>query len=75
MIAPMLFSDINGDYRGADDKVYNSEKPRYTSFSLWDTYRAKQPLMTIIQPEKAGDFGLYTAAYVRTGRQACGDCR
>ena len=56
MIAPMLFSDINGDYRGADDKVYNSPVPRYTCFSLWDTYRAKQPLMTIIQPEKAGEF-------------------
>lgn len=56
MIAPMLFSDVNGDYRGADDKVYNSDKPRYTCFSLWDTYRAKQPLMTIIQPEKAGEF-------------------
>ena len=56
MIAPMLFSDINGDYRGADDQVYNSEKPRYTCFSLWDTYRAKQPLMTIIHPEKAGEF-------------------
>lgn len=56
MIAPMLFSDVNGDYRGADDKVYNSSTPRYTCFSLWDTYRAKQPLMTIIQPEKAGEF-------------------
>ena len=56
MIAPMLFSDVNGDYRGADDNVYNSDKPRYTCFSLWDTYRAKQPLMTIIQPEKAGEF-------------------
>ena len=56
MIAPMLFSDVNGDYRGADDKVYNSPTPRYTCFSLWDTYRAKQPLMTIIQPEKAGEF-------------------
>ena len=56
MIAPMLFSDINGDYRGADDRVYNSDKPRYTCFSLWDTYRTKQPLMTIIQPEKAGEF-------------------
>ena len=56
MIAPMLFSDVNGDYRGADDKVYNSDKPRYTCFSLWDTYRAKQPLMTIIHPEKAGEF-------------------
>ena len=56
MIAPMLFSDVNGDYRGADDKVYNSPAPRYTCFSLWDTYRAKQPLMTIIQPQKAGEF-------------------
>ena len=56
MIAPMLFSDVNGDYRGADDKVYNSPTPRYTCFSLWDTYRAKQPLMTLIQPEKAGEF-------------------
>ena len=56
MIAPMLFSDVNGDYRGADDKVYNSTTPRYTCFSLWDTYRAKQPLMTIIHPEKAGEF-------------------
>ena len=55
-IAPMLFSDVNGDYRGADDQVYNSDKPRYTCFSLWDTYRAKQPLMTIINPEKAGEF-------------------
>lgn len=56
MIAPMLFSDVNGDYRGADGNIYNSETPRYTCFSLWDTYRAKQPLMTIIQPEKAGEF-------------------
>ncbi len=56
MIAPMLFSDVNGDYRGADDKIYNSPTPRYTCFSLWDTYRAKQPLMTIIQPKRAGEF-------------------
>ena len=56
MIAPMLFSDTDGSYRGADDNIYHSDKPRYTCFSLWDTYRAKQPLMTIIQPEKAGEF-------------------
>lgn len=56
MIAPMLFSDVDGNYRGADDNIYHSDKPRYTCFSLWDTYRAKQPLMTIIQPEKAGEF-------------------
>lgn len=56
MMAPVLFSDVNGDYRGADGEVYNSATPRYTCFSLWDTYRAKQPLMTIIEPQKAADF-------------------
>ena len=56
MMAPVLFSDVDGNYRGADDKVYHSNTPHYTNFSLWDTYRAKQPLMTIIQPEKAGQF-------------------
>ena len=56
MMAPVLFSDINGDYRGADDEVHNSATPHYTNFSLWDTYRAKQPLMTIIQPQLAADF-------------------
>lgn len=56
MMAPVLFSDINGDYRGADGNIYNSTTPRYTNFSLWDTYRTKQPLMTIIEPQKAGEF-------------------
>lgn len=56
MMAPVLFSDINGDYMGADGNIYNSTTPRYTNFSLWDTYRAKQPLMTIIAPQKAGEF-------------------
>ena len=56
MMAPALFSDVDGHYRGADDSVYHSATPHYTNFSLWDTYRAKQPLMTIIQPERAGQF-------------------
>lgn len=56
MIAPMLLSDINGDYMGADGKVYNSPTPHYTGLSLWDTYRIKQPMMTIIDPERAGEF-------------------
>ena len=56
MMAPALFSDIDGKYRGADGDIYQSTTPRYTNFSLWDTYRAKQPLMTIIQPERAGQF-------------------
>ncbi len=56
MMAPVLFSDVDGKYRGADGNIYHSPTPRYTNFSLWDTYRAKQPLMTIMQPEKAGQF-------------------
>ena len=56
MMAPVLFSDVDGHYRGADDNVYQSATTHYTNYSLWDTYRAKQPLMTIIQPERAGQF-------------------
>ena len=56
LMAPALFSDVDGKYRGADGNIYDSDTPRYTNFSLWDTYRAKQPLMTIIQSERAGQF-------------------
>ena len=56
MIAPSLFCDVNGDYRGADAEIYrNASFTNYTTFSLWDTYRAAHPLMTIIHPEKVGD--------------------
>ncbi|MFT4222148.1 GH92 family glycosyl hydrolase [Dysgonomonas sp.] len=58
MIAPSVFNDVNGDYRGADTKVYNDKTfTNYTTFSLWDTYRAAQPLMTIIHPEMVEDVG------------------
>jgi predicted alpha-1,2-mannosidase len=56
MIAPSVFCDVNGQYRGADGKVYNGDFTNYTTFSLWDTYRAAHPLMTIIQPERQADF-------------------
>ncbi len=57
MIAPSTFSDVNGDYRGADGRIYRAEAGHtvYTTFSLWDTYRAAQPLMTLIHPEKMTD--------------------
>ena len=56
MTAPVLFNDVNGDYRGADGNVYNAAHNTYSIFSLWDTYRAKMPLMSIIQNERMGDF-------------------
>ena len=56
MVAPSLFCDVNGDYRGADGKMHKNEGfTNYTTFSLWDTYRAAMPLMTIIHPEKMND--------------------
>ncbi|WP_321424465.1 GH92 family glycosyl hydrolase [uncultured Bacteroides sp.] len=57
MIAPSLFSDRNKDYLGADKKIHkNASFSNYTTFSLWDTYRAAHPLFTILQPERVGDF-------------------
>ncbi len=53
MIAPATFSDVNGDYRGADGRTYpDPGHTTYTIFSLWDTYRAAMPLYSIFQPEK-----------------------
>ncbi len=57
MIAPATFCDIDGAYRGADGK--NHEDPgytTYTTFSLWDTYRAAMPLYSIFQKDRYADF-------------------
>ena len=57
MIAPSTFCDIDGSYRGADGNTYpNPGYTTYTTFSLWDTYRAAMPLYTIIQPQRYSDF-------------------
>ncbi|MDA3824121.1 MAG: GH92 family glycosyl hydrolase [Bacteroidales bacterium] len=56
-IHPSLYNDVNGDYMGADNKVYsNPGYDTYTVLSLWDTYRAAHPLFTITQPERVNDF-------------------
>lgn len=57
MIAPSTFCDVNGDYRGADGKVYaDPGYTTHTTFSLWDTYRAAMPLYSIFQSERYVDF-------------------
>lgn len=57
MIHPSVWQDVNGDYRGLDNKVHNSKSFTYHSiFSLWDTYRGAHPLYTIVCPEKVTDF-------------------
>lgn len=55
-MAPHLFSDANGEYYGADGKTQKAEGyNRYTLFSLWDTFRALHPLLTITNPELVDD--------------------
>lgn len=56
LFAPSEFCDVNGDYYGADKQMHKGDGfVNYTTFSLWDTYRAAQPLMTILHPEKMSD--------------------
>ena len=56
MLAPIVFSDINGEYKGADDKIHKAmDYTKYSIFSLWDTFRAEHPLFTIFQPERVND--------------------
>lgn len=56
MIAPNLFSDADGRYRAHDLKIYTSERPVYTVFSLWDTFRSLHPLFSLMQRERTLDF-------------------
>jgi predicted alpha-1,2-mannosidase len=54
--APALFNDVNRDFRGTDGKVYpKAPFANYSIFSLWDTYRAEHPLLTLAQPERVPD--------------------
>ena len=56
MVAPNLYSDADGRYRAHDLKVYQSEKPVYTVFSLWDTFRSLHPLFSLMQRDRTLDF-------------------
>jgi predicted alpha-1,2-mannosidase len=56
MIDPRSFSDVNGNYIGADQKIHNASKFTYrTIFSGWDVFRSQFPLQTIINPEMVND--------------------
>ena len=55
MVAPSVFCDACGEYRGADGEVHEGDFINYTTLSLWDTYRAAHPLQTLIHREKQCD--------------------
>jgi predicted alpha-1,2-mannosidase len=53
LMAPSTSMDVNGEYRGPDNQVHRAEGFRFVStLSLWDIYRAEQPLMTLLEPEQ-----------------------
>lgn len=56
MLAPTIYSDVDGSYWGPDKKVHQTDGwTNYSTFSLWDTYRAAHPLYTYIQPNRVND--------------------
>lgn len=70
MIHPNIAEDVDGKYRGHDMKIHDSPNhTQYTVFSLWDTYRALHPLMTIIDEQRTTDFiNSFLEIYKHTGR-------
>ncbi len=55
-VAPYVFNDVDGHYRGMDGQVHQADHEVYTVFSLWDTFRGLHPLMTILEPDMTRDW-------------------
>jgi predicted alpha-1,2-mannosidase len=70
MLAPNLFMDVDGQYRGRDFQAHTAKDfQNYTVFSLWDTFRAAHPLYTIIEQKRTRDFiNTFLAQYRQGGR-------
>lgn len=70
MIAPTIYSDVDGSYYGPDKKTHKTDGwVNYGTFSLWDTFRAAHPLFTYIQPERTNDMiKSFIAFYEQNGR-------
>lgn len=70
MIAPTLFCDVDGGYRGPDKENHKADGwQNYSTFSIWDTFRAAHPLYTCIMPSRAADMvNSFIAFYEQNGR-------
>lgn len=69
-IHPSIASDVDGNYLGRDKKIHKAENyTHYSVFSLWDTYRALHPLLTIIDTKRTSDFiNTFISQYQQIGR-------
>ena len=69
-IAPVTFSDTNGEFRMENDTISKAENfTAYSTLSLWDTFRAEHPLLTITDPDKVADFINSMLAYYQTNKK------
>jgi len=69
MIAPNVYQDVDGKYRGRDFNIHEAPFTYHTVFSLWDTYRALHPLLTIIDKKRSSDFiNTFIREYEEGGR-------
>lgn len=70
MIAPTIYSDVDGSYYGPDKKIHQTDGwVNYGTFSLWDTYRAAHPLFTYTEPDRVNDMvKSFIAFYEQNGR-------
>lgn len=63
-IAPVLFSDVNGEFRLQNDSIAKTSGwEAYSTLSLWDTFRAENPLLNILQSDRANDIVQSMLAY------------
>jgi predicted alpha-1,2-mannosidase len=69
LLAPTLFTDRDSRYVGMDRQVHRAEAdaPAFSTYSLWDTYRALHPLLTLVQPERAA---MFTRDLIRQTQQS-----
>ncbi|MHC0446934.1 GH92 family glycosyl hydrolase [Flavobacterium sp. 3-218] len=66
-VAPVTYSDKNGQFRTEDDKIVTAKDyTAYSTLSLWDTFRAENPLLTILEPTKVSDLVNSMLAYYET---------
>lgn len=70
MLAPTIYGDVDGSYYGPDKKIHQAKGwTNYSTFSLWDTYRASHPLFTYTQPERVNDMiKSFIAFFEQNGR-------
>lgn len=66
-VAPVTYSDKNGQFRTEDDKIVTSKNyTAYSTLSLWDTFRAENPLLTVLDPNRVSDMVNSMLAYYET---------